>query len=82
MSRLDSIIIPLSFIANIELKDVPKEEKSKMAKDLYRSLSAEDKERLEKEAKLAADVDVEGMAPEDVERCINHTMQRVMKEVQ
>ena len=72
----------MSFIANIELKDVPKEEKSKMAKELYRSLSAEDKEQLEKEAKLGADVDVEGMAPEDVERCINHSMQRVMKEVQ
>ena len=71
----------LSFITNTELKDVPKEEKSKRAKELYSTLSAEEKEKLEKEAKLAADVDIESMAPEDVEKCIGHSMQRVMKEV-
>lgn len=55
----------LSF--NIELKDVPKEEKSKRAKELYSTFSAEEKEELEKEAKLGANVDLESMAQEDVE---------------
>lgn len=44
-------------------------------------MSAEEKEELEKEAKLAADVDLESMAPDDIEKCIGHSMQRVMKEV-
>eukprot|EP00794_Sanderia_malayensis_P012403 gene12403-13687_t len=61
-----------------ELKDVPKEEKSKLAKELYGNLSAEEKEKLEKEAKL--DVDLESMAQEHIEKCICHSMQRVMKE--
>eukprot|EP00112_Aurelia_sp_Birch-Aquarium-sp1_P004266 Seg1481.8 transcript_id=Seg1481.8/GoldUCD/mRNA.D3Y31 product="hypothetical protein" protein_id=Seg1481.8/GoldUCD/D3Y31 len=65
-----------------QLKDVPKEEKSKQAKELYSTLSAEEKEELEKEAKLAADVDLESMAPDDIEKCIGHIMQRVMKEMQ
>ena len=40
----------------IELKDVPKEEKSRKAKEMYERLSVEEKEKVEAEAKSSVDL--------------------------
>ena len=63
----------------IELKDVPKEEKSRKAKEMYERFSAEEKEKLEAEAKSS--VDLKNINGDEAEKCISHRMQRVMKEV-
>ena len=63
----------------IELKDVPKEEKSRKAKEMYERLSVEEKEKLEAEAKSS--VDLKNINGDEAEKCISHSMQRVMKEV-
>ena len=63
----------------IELKDVPKEEKSRKAKEMYERLSMEEKEKLEAEAKSS--VDLKNINGDEAKKCISHSMQRVMKEV-
>ena len=63
----------------IELKDVQKEEKRRKAEEMYERLCAEEKEKLEAEAKSS--VDLKNINGDEAEKCISHSMQRVMKEV-
>ncbi|XP_065068450.1 uncharacterized protein LOC135693806 [Rhopilema esculentum] len=65
-----------------ELKDVPKEEKSKRAQELYKTLKEEDKKKLEVEAENFNLTNIKDMSSDDIEKSVNSSMKRILKEMQ